>query len=203
MNIGVVSKRYAKALLDFAIAKGNEEKIYKEVKTLAGHFANVPDLKRTVENPVLTRKMKLDLLVEAAGGKDVSEEMKRFLQLVIDGKREKFLHFMTWSFIDQYRERKHILIGKLTILIGKLTTAVEAPELVRHLEEIGAQKTDSKVVIEANIDPSIIGGYIMEIDGYRLDASVANQLSRIKRQFIDKNRRIVKRQFIDKNRRIV
>ena len=74
MNIGVVSKRYAKALLDFAIAKGNEEKIYKEVKTLAGHFANVPDLKRTVENPVLTRKMKLDLLVEAAGGKDVSEE---------------------------------------------------------------------------------------------------------------------------------
>ena len=100
MNIGVVSKRYAKALLDFAIAKGNEEKIYKEVKTLAGHFANVPDLKRTVENPVLTRKMKLDLLVEAAGGKDVSEEMKRFLQLVIDGKREKFLHFMTWSLAD-------------------------------------------------------------------------------------------------------
>ena len=151
MNIGVVSKRYAKALLDFAIAKGNEEKIYNEVE---------------------------------AGGKDVSEEMKRFLQLVIDGKREKFLHFMTWSFIDQYRERKHILMGKLT-------TAVEAPELVRHLEELGTLKTASKVEIKANIDPSIIGGYIMEIDGYRLDASVANQLRNIRRQFIDKNRRIV------------
>ena len=184
MNTGVVSKRYAKALLDFAMAKGNEKKVYQEVETLAGNFANVPDLKRTVENPVVTRKMKLDLLVEAAGGKDVSEEMKRFLQLVIDGKREKFLHFMTWSFIDQYRERKHILMGKLT-------TAVEAPELVRHLEEIGSLKTDSKVEIKANIDPSIIGGYIIEVDGYRLDASVADQLRRVKRQFIDKNRRIV------------
>ena len=184
MNIGVVSKRYAKALLDFAIARGNEEKIYKEVETLAGHFGNVPDLKKTIENPVVTRKAKLDLLIEASGGKNVSEEMKRFLQLVIDGKREKFLHFMTWSFIDQYRERKHILMRRLT-------TAVEAPELVRHLEEIGALKTESKVVIEANIDPSIIGGYIMEIDGYRLDASVANQLRNIRRQFIDKNRRIV------------
>lgn len=184
MNTGVVSKRYAKALLDFAMAKGNEKKVYQEVETLAGNFANVPDLKRTVENPVVTRKMKLDLLVEAAGGKDVSEEMERFLQLVIDGKREKFLHFMTWSFIDQYRERKHILMGKLT-------TAVEAPELVRHLEEIGSLKTDSTVEIKANIDPSIIGGYIIEIDGYRLDASVADQLRRVKRQFIDKNRRIV------------
>ena len=184
MNIGVVSKRYAKALLDFAMARGNEEKVYSEVETLAGHFANVPDLKRTIENPVMTRKSKLDLLVEASGGKNVSEEMKRFLQLVIDGKREKFLHFMTWSFIDQYRERKHILMGKLT-------TAVEAPELVKHFEKIDSLKTDSKVVIKSKIDPSIIGGYIMEIDGYRLDASVANQLSRIRRQFIDKNRRIV------------
>ena len=183
MNIGVVSKRYAKALLDFAMARGNEEKIYKEVETLAGHFANVPDLKRTIENPVLTRKAKLDLLVEASGG-NVSEEMKRFLKLVIDGKREKFLHFMTWSFIDQYRERKHILMGKLT-------TAVEAPELVKHLEKLGSLKTDSNVVIKSNIDPSIIGGYIMEIDGYRLDASVANQLRNVRRQFIDKNRRIV------------
>ena len=91
---------------------------------------------------------------------------------------------MTWSFIDQYRERKHILMGKLT-------TAVEAPELVKHLEKLGSLKTDSTVVIKSNIDPSIIGGYIMEIDGYRLDASVANQLRNIRRQFIDKNRRIV------------
>ena len=75
--------------------------------------------------------------------------------------------------------------------MGKLTTAVEAPELVRHLEELGTLKTASKVEIKANIDPSIIGGYIMEIDGYRLDASVANQLRNIRRQFIDKNRRIV------------
>lgn len=184
MNTGLVSRRYAKALLDFAIDRGCEEKVYEEVNTLAGHFANVPDLRKAVENPVLTKKAKLDLLVEASGEKNVSEEMKRFLQLVINERREKFLQFMTWSFIDQYRERKHILMGKLT-------TAVEAPVLVKHLEKIGSLRTDSKVEIHSKIDPSIIGGYIMEIDGYRLDASVVNQLKSIKRQFIEKNRRIV------------
>ena len=38
MNTGVVSRRYAKALLDFAMDRGNEDKIYEEVKTLARHF---------------------------------------------------------------------------------------------------------------------------------------------------------------------
>ena len=82
MNTGVVSRRYAKALLDFAMDRGNEDKIYEEVKTLARHFANVPDLRRTIDNPVVTKQEKLNLLVEAAGGKDVTEEMKRFLLLV-------------------------------------------------------------------------------------------------------------------------
>ena len=184
MNTGVVSRRYAKALLDFAMDRGNEDKIYEEVKTLARHFANVPDLRRTIDNPVVTKQEKLNLLVEAAGGKDVTEEMKRFLLLVLNGKREKFLKFMTWSYIDLYRERKHILMGKLT-------TAIEAPELVKHLEKIGSQRTNSKIEITSKIDPSIIGGYIIEIDGYRLDASVDYQLKKVKRQFIEKNRRIV------------
>ena len=164
MNTGVVSRRYAKALLDFAMDRGNEDKIYEEVKTLARHFANVPDLRRTIDNPVVT--------------------MKRFLLLVLNGKREKFLQFMTWSYIDLYRERKHILMGKLT-------TAIEAPELVKKLEKIASKKTNSKIEITSKVDPSIIGGYIMEIDGYRLDASVDYQLKKVKRQFIEKNRRIV------------
>lgn len=184
MNTGVFSKRYAKALLDFALKRGNEMQIYSEVNTLARHFAEVPELRKTIDNPVLSKNVKLDLLIEAAGGKGVSDEMKRFLSLVINAKREKFLQFISWSFIDQYRERKNILMGKLT-------TAVESPELVEHLEKIAGKKTNSQVEIVSKIDPSIIGGFIMELDGYRLDASVETQLRKIRRQFIDKNRRIV------------
>lgn len=45
--------------------------------------------------------------------------------------------------------------------------------------------------MKTHIDPELIGGYIIELEGYRLDASVANQLKRIKQQFIARNRRIV------------
>ena len=139
MNTGVVSRRFAKALLAYAKGEGLEDKVYKEVKTLAAHFAEVPGLRRAVENPVLERSKKLELLCEASGGKDVSQVMTRFLSLVLEDRREKFLQFMMWSYIDLYQEDK----------------------------------------------------YIIELGGFRLDSSVANQLKRVKQQFIAKNRRIV------------
>ena len=180
MNTGVVSRRFAKALLAYAKGEGLEDKVYKEVKTLAAHFAEVPALRRAVENPVLERSKKLELLCEASGGKDVSQVMTRFLSLV----REKFLQFMMWSYIDLYQEDKHILIGKLT-------TAVSSPKLVAHLQKLAAEKTHGEVILEEKVDKSLIGGYIIELGGFRLDSSVANQLKRVKQQFIAKNRRIV------------
>ena len=85
------------------------------MKTLASYFERVAGLRHAVENPVLDIPTKLKLLQEAAGGANVSQELMRFLGLVLEEKREKFLQFMTWSYIDLYREDKNILIGKLRI----------------------------------------------------------------------------------------
>ena len=41
------------------------------------------------------------------------------------------------------------------------------------------------------MNPAIEGGFVFDINDYRLDASVATQLKRVQQQFIDKNRRIV------------
>lgn len=184
MNTGVVSRRFAKALLAYAKEERMEDKVYKEVKTLAAHFAEVPALRRAIENPVLERSKKLELLCEASGGKDVSPVMMRFLSLVLEDRREKFLQFMTWSYIDLYQEDKHILFGKLT-------TAVHSPRLVEHLQRLAGKVTNGEVILEEKVDKNLIGGYIIELDGFRLDSSVANQLKRVKQQFIAKNRRIV------------
>ena len=54
MNTGVVSMRYAKALLAYAKAQKVEDRVYEEVKTLAGHYVSLPDLRRAIENPVST-----------------------------------------------------------------------------------------------------------------------------------------------------
>lgn len=184
MNTGVVSRRFAKALLAYAKEEGQEDKVYEEVRTLAAHFVEVPGLRHAIENPVLEKSKKVELLCEASGGKTVSKVLTRFFNLVLEERREKFLQFMTWSYIDLYQEDK-------IILIGKLTTAASSPKLVEHLQKLAAERTHGKVILEEKVDKNLIGGYVIELAGYRLDASVANQLKRVKQQFIAKNRRIV------------
>ena len=184
MNTGVVSKRYAKALLLYSVQQGSEDKVYEEVKHLARSYYMVPKLRKAVDNPILEKSEKLVLLQEAAGGKGVSDVMMRFFSLVLDGKRDSSLQFILWSFIDQYRQMKNIRVGRLT-------TAVESPKLIAKLEEMVGKDMGATVELTTVVNPDIIGGFIIELAGYRMDASMANQLERLKGEFIARNRRIV------------
>ena len=53
------------------------------------------------------------------------------------------------------------------------------------------QKTGDDVIIEVDVDPSIIGGFVFDIDDYLMDASIKRQLDIIREQFIERNRRII------------
>ena len=179
MYIGVISMRYAKALLAYADEKGTEDTVYEEAGILADSFSRIPELRQALDNPVLPAETKLKLICEAAGGGKVSEE------LILEERREKFLQFMIMSYIDLYRKQKNISVGKIT------TVCPVAEEVVNRIRALVVEKTHGTVEFKTKIDPKLEGGFIFEIGTYRLDASVANQIKRVKQQFIAKNRRIV------------
>ena len=185
MYIGVISMRYAKALLAYADENTVEDTVYEESKRLADSFSKVPELRQALDSPVLPVVTKLQLVCEAAGNGKVSNEFKRFVELVLEERREKFLQFIIMSYIDLYRKQKNISIGKIT------TVCPVADEVVNRIRALVVEKTHGTVEFKTKIDPKLEGGFIFEIGTYRLDASVANQIKQVKRQFIDKNRRIV------------
>ena len=45
--------------------------------------------------------------------------------------------------------------------------------------------------MEESVDPSLIGGFVLDLEDYRLDASVSRQIEDIRRQLVQKNNRIV------------
>lgn len=184
MYIGTISVRYAKALYEYASLSNAEEKVYNEMLSLKESFSNVPELSRTINNPVLPSSVKSSLLLEAAGG-DVSNEMKRFISLVLEQRRESVLIFMINFYCDIYRKKKNISIGKL------ITAHSVSEEVLERIRKIVVNTTKGELELVNSIDSSIEGGFIFEIGTYRLDASVATQLRRIKSQFVEKNRRIV------------
>ena len=184
MNTGAISMRYARALLMFANEAGVAAKVYQEALTLHKSFLQVAELRRAMELPVISRSDKIRVLVQAAGG-DITMQMKKFLELVLNEKREKFLIGINQAFIDLYRKQEKIRVGKLT------TAVPIAPEEVDRIRQIVVQSAGGTAEFATKVDPSIEGGFIFEINTYRLNASVADQMRRIKQQFIEKNRRIV------------
>ena len=115
----------------------------------------------------------------------ISQQMQKFFRLVIREKREKYLAYIIQSFIDLYRKQEKIRVGKLT------TAVPIATEEVERIRKIVVDSAGGTAEFTTKVDPSIEGGFIFEINTYRLDASVADQMRRIKQQFIEKNRRIV------------
>ena len=68
---------------------------------------------------------------------------------------------------------------------------VEAPTLESRLRDLIEKKTGCRLILKTEVNPSLIGGFVFEVEDTVLDASVSRQLDIIRSQFIEKNRRIV------------
>jgi len=186
MDIGVIAKRYAKALLRFAQEEKAEDTVYKEVLQFIDSWKKVPELAKVLGNPLLANEQKEKVICQAAST-EVSSVFQKFATLVVAHRRESFMLFIAHSFVTQYREFKHISIGKLI-------TAVPASEKVaERLEKMIEKRSENSVdvILETTVDPNILGGFIFQLDDMRLDASVSTQFEQIKKQFIEKNQRII------------
>jgi len=184
MNTGIISNRYAKALYAYALEEHSEDKVYSEMQILNRSFMEVRRLRFVMVSPVLSAKDKASLIYTAAGG-DVSDPFKRFVRLVLKENRESFFHFMANSYIEVYRQEKNINIGRLI-------TVLPVDDLVlKRLKKFISDRAVGSVEFQSKVDPSLIGGFILDIDTYRIDASVSTQLNAIRREYERKNTKLV------------
>lgn len=175
MDSGIISVRYARALLKSATDLEQEEVVYREMQSLAKSYLQVPQLRFTIDNPMLGKDKKLALLQTACGG-DVSKLTSTFLQLVLNENRESILQFMSTAYITLYRRQKNIIRGTLT------TAVAVSPETETKMKQMVEGETHGTVEFNTEVDPSIIGGFILEYDTYRMDASVKTKLSKVLQQ---------------------
>lgn len=172
MNTGVISVRYARALLKAACEQGIEDKVYAIMQTLAQNYLQVPELRMTIESPILPKDKKRKLL-EVACGDDCPELVGNFLSLVLKGDREELLQLMANDYVALYRKQKNIIRGKV---ITASPVSSQTEDKMKALVQSRAQGT---VEFNTEVDPSLIGGFILEYDTYRMDASVKSKLNAI------------------------
>lgn len=184
MNTEVISSRYAKALLSYVTEAGTGEKVYSQVCDIVQKMHLVPQLREYVlKLDEITLEKKAGLL-SAALEEPLADELVNFMKLVDSHRRMELFQSMLWSFIRRYQEAAGLKVGSLI-------TAASDDGLCERLEDILGRQTSSKVDFHCKVDPDLIGGFVLELDGYRLDASARSALERIRKRLVDDGNRIV------------
>jgi len=184
MNEGLISRRYAKALYEYAAEMRQESALYQRMQILSQHLQTLPRLKEVLDNPMVSLKEKM-ILLNGATGEKPEQSYLDFIRLILTNHREKDLQKIALSYQTLYRKKKNIRIVSL------ISAREIRPEILSRIREDVIKRMRGTVQFSTRIDPGIDGGIIFQLDDYRLDASVKNQLERIRRQFIQKNKTIM------------
>jgi len=177
MNEGKISVRYAHALYALAEEKGIHQEVYQEMSTLSQAFLEIPELTGALANPMHTPREKLNLLVAAVGGK-TTPLLSDFFRFVIEKGREEFMLFMAMSYQKLYREEQRIVVGKITSAISL------KEESILKIRQLVDNQFAATIELTTNVEPDIIGGFVLEVDNYRMDSSIKTELQNIQKELI-------------------
>lgn len=175
MNEGLIPSRYAKALFKFALEKKSDERLYGLMKNLVKAFAGEPALQQAVANPFVSVDDKVKLLTTAAGAAPDDAVFSDFLHLLVENNRLAVIRDIALAYLRIYRDEHHIYLVTVTSAAPmdeadetRLKTLIE-----RHLKGATMEYTHLT-------DPSLIGGFVVNINNEKLDVSIANELKQLR-----------------------
>ncbi len=144
-----------------------------------------------------------------SAGVALAPELRKFLALLIRNRRIGDIRLILTTFLTEYYHSRHIMRARLAVADPSLLASGPAlsdpepalsvgepaepqrPTLESRLRALIEAKTGCRLLLKTEVNPSLIGGFVFEVEDTVLDASVSRQIDIIRRQFIEKNRRIV------------
>jgi F-type H+-transporting ATPase subunit delta len=172
--LSVADRVYARALFDAALDENRLEPVREQLAQVVAAESEVPELRELLRNPQLDPRVRSAALEELlAGGEQL---LRNFLLVLVDKGRAGQLE-------EIGREFERMVAEHEGIVHAELTTAIElSDEEVRDLLGRIARSTGRKVEATRKVDPSLIGGIVLQVGSHRLDASVRGRLERLRRE---------------------
>lgn len=172
-----LASRYAKALLEIAIEKGQLEKVYADVQWLQSVCKSSREFVNLLRSPIVKADKK-QKIVDAVTKGNISEITNGFMKLLVSKGRESSLPEVLPAFISDYKKYNNINTVSLT-------TAVPVSEAVKNAIINQVKKTAGveKIELHETVNPDLIGGFVLEMGDKMVDASIAYDLRVIAKQF--------------------
>ncbi len=173
----LVSMRYATALFDLGLETQTLSDIFVEVETILSIFESDEEIMKIINHPQITSAEKMSVLDKAFGGK-VSGSVMGLFALVLKKNREADLLSILRAFIQKVREHKGITVATL------YSASVLSNEQIASIKSSLSAQLKKQVEINASVDPSLLGGLCIRVDGQIFDRTIKKQLDDMKKHLL-------------------
>lgn len=167
--------RYAKAILDIATESNNTTAVNNDMKTIVLAIKESEELKDFLSNPIVNGEVKMSALSEIFSS--LQTETKGLFQLLLANKRFEILFAIATKFNELFDKASGVEKAVVTTAVP-LTAELEVL-VTNKLKEFSS----NTISITNVVDASIIGGFVLRIGDKQYNASVANKLQQLKREF--------------------
>lgn len=171
-----VATRYAKSLLVLAQEKGVLEQVHSDMQLFDKVGKENKGFVLMLKNPIINHDKKLSILKALFKGR-VNDLTFAIFEIIVKKHREGILHSVAKEFHNLYNEIKGINKADITTVIP-LTEQLRA-----QFKEIIKTKFGKEAELNEKVDPSLIGGYILQVGDNQIDESIKGKLQALKREF--------------------
>ena len=177
MSVIRIATRYAKSLIELAVEQGKLAQVEADMKVLQNAVHN-RDLYLMLKSPIIANDRKISAM-DALFKSQFDSLTMGYLKLLITKNREGYLPEITAEFGEQYK-----ILKKITTV--RVTTATPLSDAVLddlRKKILASGVTSENLDLQLSVDPDLIGGFVLEFDNKRYDASAAHKLDQLRAQF--------------------
>jgi F-type H+-transporting ATPase subunit delta len=180
--MGGLAERYVKALVTMDLGDIPLERLRDELSSLADLYTKSRSLRHLFENPAFRqaeRRASLDKLVERLA---LSRLTRNFLMLLTDKKRTRLLPPIARE-LERYTDAKAGIL-RARVKVAAPLSPVQQTKLQTVLRELRGRP----VHLTTEVHPSLLGGIVVEMEGFVYDGSVHSRLESIREQMLKAGR---------------
>lgn len=174
--MATASRIYARALYDAVAAQGGVASARADLEQLAAAIEGSPELAAFLANPQVEPASKASALDDLSEGADPL--VRNALRLVASRGRASELRAIVRSFEEIVDRAERRLVVELQT--AQPLTDEEAAAIVRRIEEASGRTVEAT----RSVDPSLVGGLVLQAGSLRADASVRGRLERLRRDLV-------------------
>ena len=169
------ARMYGGSLYELAAEEGLDERVLAELDAAVGLLRQNPDYLRLLSTPSIPKHERCALLDEAFRGQ-VHPYVLNFLKLLCENGTLRELSGCARAYRVRYNEA-HGILEAAAVCAVPLTEA-QIRQLHQKLEAV----TGKSISLSTRVDPSVLGGIRLELEGTQLDGTVQSRLASLRRK---------------------